>query len=363
MIQFIENVCIVLKSFLCFFCGILVSCVILPSCDTLVKTYTVNFEKEPHLSDFIFIPVTINDSVFQFVFDTGASHNLIDSVLAQKMGLNTDSTVFCKITRHASFMYDTISFAHQNISIGNLKTNGIFAVKEFKGLSLEDIQLKHGIEAVLGMEIIGQFNWLFNFSDKTVTVSEDKIKTPTFLDDQILTFAWNGKSGITCVDLTLDDITIQNVIFDTGYGVCPIQFFDRNEKIDIVFSKTDIEAFNIKRNKQNVSVTIPIEEGKVIIFDSLKINNFTMKGIFALEQKDYYQTIITASFIRRFRSMYFDSQNKKIHLFASLSDSTRNQKKELQFFCRAINKIAKESRNDSLMIPASLIDSIWTINQ
>jgi len=99
------------------------------------------------------------------------------------------------------------------------------------------------------------------------------------------------------------------------------------------------------------------ETGRIQIIDSMQINDFTMQGLLFSEKTDYINSYITASFIRRFRMMYFDSTNKKIQLYVSPADSARNYRRDLQNFCRTLLPLLTEFENE---VPTELIYSLWS---
>ena len=315
--------------------GIIVSSVVLYYYKKPVKIVVVDLSEN---SEYIYIPVIMDNGVYSFLFDTAADLNAIDFGLAQKIGISVDTTAFSKITLINKIRYDTLAFAKKDISIGKMNLNGIFALNGYKGLVHYNNELIPRLGAVMGMGLIQQFNWLFNFDENTATLSKDRITIPTLPDDQILTLDYsNCESGITCIDLIVNGMTIQNVHFDTGLN-CSIDIWNKVKSADIVFTKPDFETLtNDFRGKQQGAVCFDISDNeKASIIDSLKINNFTMQGILVLEEKDNFQTLITIHFVRRFRMMYFDSKNSQIHLYVSPADSTRHNRRDLQNFSRAL---------------------------
>jgi len=307
------------------------------------KTFIVDLSENVDKSNHIYIPVIINNNVYNFLFDTGASFNIIDFGLAQKIGLSIDEKIFLTISRFTKTWSDSISFSKKIAYIGNLKLNTTFALNGYNGLCIDDIELMQRVGAIMGIETIQHFNWLFNFSDNNVTISKGKIKISSFPDDQMLNLDFFYESGITNVDLIIDGVSIQNIAFDTGYEKSIIPFFKERELIDIVFSKSDIET--LASNNKHPNLGFSSELGKVFVIDSVQINDFTMQGLFALEHNEINQTLITSNFVRRFRMMYFDSKNKKIQLYVSPSDSARHHRRNLQNFSRALLQHFEENPN------------------
>jgi len=326
------------------------------------KTYSVILMDNSEMSDHFYIPVTIDDREYKFLFDTGASHNVIDSALAQNIGLKkSDGTVFLEIKRFFETRADSIDYVIKNFSFENLKTTGIFLLNGYKGFFLEDTLLMKKVGAIMGMETIKNFNWLFNFPESSVNISKGKIKIPALKDDQILTVEYHD-SVLTPlrVNLTIEGIKIQNILFDTGFGRSSIQSFGKYKQIDIFFSQSDFEVLTANDKKEKI--IFPSEMGDLYIIDSMQINDFTMQGMLVIVHNNYDETYVTASFFRRFRMMYFDSMNKKIQLYVSPSDSARHHRRDLQNFRRALLQHSEDNQGknteEASQLPASIID-LW----
>ena len=61
------------------FYGIIVAYMVYLVVRNPVKTDIVHLAVDPDYTNYIYIPVTMNDSVYKFLFDTGSSINEIDS--------------------------------------------------------------------------------------------------------------------------------------------------------------------------------------------------------------------------------------------------------------------------------------------
>ena len=341
--------------------GVLISCLLFHSCKKPVKIDTVELAESsiPLSKDFIFIPVSINDSVYRFLFDTGSNSSAIDSVYAKKIGLYADGTSLAKISNMYRTVEDSVSFARKNISIGQIRTTGIFFLDQYKGLAIEN-----NPGAIMGMDIGRQYNWLFNFDDNTATLSKNRITIPILPDDQIFTlnFYYNDEFGNTQMNLTMDDVIIQNVVFDTGYSDS-WDVWDKEKKIDIVFSESDFEIVRSSLVKNlrcyNSMDFSAMGLGRSLIIDSLKIDDLIIPGIFAIERKEKARSAITIHFVRRFRMMYYDSMNKKIELYVSHADSVRYQRIDLQNFVRTIIQHYNENRGDMSTLTTSKLMELW----
>jgi len=296
------------------------------------KTYTVNLMESSYRPNALHIPVTINDSIYRFMFDTKSSHNVIDSGLAQKIGLNDDGTFFSNITfTNGTKRSDSIAYVKKRIGIGNFKLNSNLVLNGHKGLFARDTAHMQKVGAIMGMEIIQQYKWLFNFADNTVSFSSNEVTIPALPDGEILTFEMDTVSKRNRImNLTIGGVTIQDVVFDTGSDFI-LDLWDRKKNVDIIFSKPDFEIYS---GKPRPSTTMHFGENAAYLTDSILINGFTMQGFLAFVNPEYEQTRITANFVRRFRMMYFDSTNRKIELYVSPSDSIRHHRRDLQNFLR-----------------------------
>ena len=345
-------------------CGILIFCWIFLSRKKTTKPYTfetVKLIENPHLPNFLYLPVTIDDSVYHFLFDTGMGYSVIDSGLAERIGLCVDETHFDILREpNGHERCDSFGFSNKIYSIGNFKIKGFFLLNGVKGQWVKT-ELMQKVGAILGMEIIQHLNLLFDFENNTVTISKDQIQIPALADDQILNLDFFCEIGSgTSVDIEIDGEKIENVLFDTGYEHT-FRSFEKNKSMDIIFSKSDYEVYS---RVPHVSFILTKNDESAYIFDTIKINNFTMQGLFALEHNDYVQTIITANFVRRFRMMYYDSMNKKIQLYVSPSDSVRHHKKDMQNIYRSLLQLLyQDTVGGTLDVPITLIDSVFRANE
>jgi len=307
--------------------------------------------------DRFYVPVSINGNTYKFLFDTGASRTVIDSALAEKIGLTVFEKKYIKTTfTEGVAVFDSVGYTSINYAIGNIhskQTVLLFGQEKSEKISSVDF------DATLGMDIIKQFNWLFDFSKGRAIISKSKIDFQTLPDDKILTFDfyYTNSSDNTRMNLSIDGQLFHNALFDTGYR----KYFLLSEKskgIDIKFSEQGLATYS---NKPMPAFWInTTDERKAIFIDSMIINGYTMHSMLALDSKDdRYSMIITANFIHRFRMMYIDSKNKKIQLYVSPSDSARHHRRDLQNFSRALKRHSEENQGKTGDgIPQEIID-LW----
>jgi hypothetical protein len=258
---------------------------------------------------------------------------MIDSLLADKIGVNAVGHLFSSITAgiYDTKISDSIAYTKARYVIGNFRFNGDISLG---GQKLTEM-LQYS-DAILGMNSIQRINWLFNFSDNTVTLSTDRIKIPALPDDKILTLDFYlGSDSATYKDITIDGQSFQDVFFDTGYDAF-IFINEKKQGIDIILSESDYIAY--RSNLKFLSIGLDIKDRKYILTDSFQINDFTIPSLIGMKADlGISKTVITANFVQRFRMMYVDSKNKKIQLYVSPSDSARYQRKDIQDFIREMS--------------------------
>ena len=328
------------------------------------KICTIKYIERSDAS-YLFIPATINDSVYHPVlFHTGASINYIDSVLAQKVGFNTLAMDLVKKMKSLPQISDSIALDAKMVSIGDFSKRVAFQLNGYKGFYHINAEYMRNAGVIMGMDFIKDYNWLFNFADTTVTISKGQIPIPALPDDQILSLNYHTKRGFASVDLLIGDDTIRNVAFNTGL-IYPTDIVGKKKYCDIVFSTADCEAIEnkpniinndtIKSKPRNTTKLVIHNNGiRTIFIDSIQVNQLEIQGLLAYENPDFVQTNMTSTFISRFRMMYFDSTNRQIQLYVSPSDSTRHHRRDLQEFIYAITKHFEE--DGSLSFPGTILD-------
>lgn len=120
---------------------------------------TIPFEED----DLVFIKVKVNDGdALNFVFDTGASLVVLDSLMADNMGIKSDYSQSAQ-GAHGSETYNVA--VHQKISVGriDLKTNMILV--NLKQLSQK---LDKTIDGIIGYDILKNFVTQFDFEKKII---------------------------------------------------------------------------------------------------------------------------------------------------------------------------------------------------
>ncbi|NDV45733.1 hypothetical protein D0T49_01540 [Paludibacter sp. 221] len=318
------------------------------------EVYKVNlienkYALSPHQEDYIYLPVTIADSMFVFLFDTGTGMNFID--IENVDGMLTDSVYVSKQKMYLarSVFEDSVAISKIDYSIGNLKLNNFMLLDGYKRY----MHPKRYAAGILGGDVINQYNWLFYFDNDFVKISRRTLKINKLKNDRILSLNFKLLDLKTYVDLNVGGISIDNVMFDAGYKyyidtALPGSLTEKLSGVDIILS--DSVFTNLTNNLTSSGYVVHFNETyKGIILDSIQINDFTMHSVFAAtipDNENYAsRTYITSNFVRRFRMMYYDSENKKIDLYVSPADSLVYNRKNIQELLQYIKQNPQEIIN------------------
>lgn len=312
------------------------------SCIQTKVELTYKQNKSNHLC----IPIEINGKEKMFLFDTGCQNTIMNYSVMKECGIQLeDSTLQTIHTTYASTTGMTY-YSNTRLSIGGIPFNSTVAADRHNRVMVRDFHYDD-FDGVLGIKDIQKFNWLFNFKEKTVTVSTNAIKLPLLSDDQLLNLDFSKeKKDITYVDVSFNDSTKHTFLFDTGYTIL---FNITDKKLgtsamngDFALTPSLKEYLN-KHIPNCISIT-----DNILLIDSLKINNYQLSHLSSrrFDESILTENVITNKFLQRFRLMYYDSTNKRISLYVSPEDVTvyrgDNEKKIIDLI---INHVKTEISN------------------
>ncbi|SNZ00558.1 hypothetical protein [Flagellimonas pacifica] len=147
----------------------------------------------------IVLPFKINGVEKNFLFDTGADYNLI-----QRDSLMGSTGNFSGATNRKMKMGTEIT---KSMKIGSVDFNNTFGVNaDLKGLK-EQITNFGGL---IGQPIISKANWLINYPNKTIKISNRDLS-----DSSFYTLNISRKDGAPYTYITIDDIK-HKVLIDFG---------------------------------------------------------------------------------------------------------------------------------------------------
>ena len=174
------------------------------------------------------IPVEIDGITYPFLWDTGSSRTHIKNELFTQLGLDT----FARrkkyvITTTTDVLKSNLLEKLYSISIGDIQTE-IFMlsdteVDEFSN-SFEIRRKDYNTYGVIGQDVISKYNWLFDFGNSKITISDREIKIPTKSSDDVLEWDFlytkDVKPGIPLVNLSIaSSEKLEPFYFDTGFDV------------------------------------------------------------------------------------------------------------------------------------------------
>ena len=136
----------------------------------LSKFFDVTVPFEEKLGGLMILKIQINDQERRFLFDTGAFMNVIDSAAMMGLGL------------------EKIGYTNATDAFGNERGNDVFHSNNVKmsGISLSEATFYaaplppvikcQGVEGIIGITIINKFNWIIDYDNKTVRMTDKKIE-------------------------------------------------------------------------------------------------------------------------------------------------------------------------------------------
>lgn len=296
----------------------IISILLLFSCSKEKVVFNYKQDKNGHFC----IPVEINGKEKLFLFDTGCQGTIINYPVMKECGILLEDSTLQKIHTPYDSTTNMTYYANILLNIGGIPFKSTVSADRYNRVILKKF-LYDDFDGVLGIEDIQKFNWLFNFKDKTVTLSKSSIPLPLSSDDQVLNLNFNKeKKDITYVDIGFNDTVEHVFLFDTGYSNPFHITYEENSQSKMNGDFVLTPAFKEYINKY-LPNCISLADN-ILLIDSLKINNYQLSHLSSLRDDKIILTdnVITNNFLRRFRLMYYDSTNKKISLYASPQDAT-----------------------------------------
>jgi hypothetical protein len=159
------------------------------------------------------VKINVNGIEANFLFDTGASSNVISVELAAKLNLEVVTTGYVndaegsssvlEYVRIDSIAMDTINFLNTSAVVADLNSSVTASCFELDG--------------IIGTNLMLKAFWKINYSEKFICFSHDLSKLKTSEGWSVLNFM-TTRAGVPMIDLKLNDKRIENLIFDTGFS-------------------------------------------------------------------------------------------------------------------------------------------------
>jgi hypothetical protein len=283
----------------------------------------------------IIIPVTVGDTVLNFVFDTGVSLSSI-GVLNKPSKLQlTDSCV------EVSMLVSVMKKDKERMSAPvDITFNDLVSAKNIS-FAVYDTITKDIADSVnvIGMNIVNQFFWNFDFFKKLVTISTEPLVIPQ--NSHSLSYFVNPHyTNFTSLKIS-DSSFVANL--DTGFATNIIKYDADSTKIIIADTnviltyltkdESSVKAFAKRLNRDDADKYYHTYR---INFDSISINKNWYKGkdvsiyVYSVLPESYdKKLIVTINFFKQYEQMYIDTKAQTIYL--SPYESTKT-KKNLNLF-------------------------------
>lgn len=267
----------------------------------------------------ILIPVTMKDSTYLFLWDTGADATMLlkDQVKFRNIPIEILNFKGIDTLHHSQETFFVESeIANMNYaSIGEYKIPAQqIRVNQFS--KLKDNH-KEGIVGVIGQDIISTLHWKIDFQKKIIKISN--LKFPEEKGEKralVLPYFNNLKfSKVPFFTLNFGENMKGDFLFDTGWSnsiklktknsftLAPTLIFNKNTN-KIKFNSQRIIELEDQRSKNGYK--------KIMTLDSLAINNYKFKNFVIGEEylKDF--NFCTFNFLELFHRMYYNPDEKKI---------------------------------------------------
>lgn len=298
----------------------------------------------------IYIPVEIDGKLYSFLFDTGSAVTSFSDELVRNLGRQAvvqekDSVKFLVIARknHQSIRY--LVYDSTALKIGGMAVNCAF------------VSNKEEDSNILGMDVIGRLNWLFNFQDTTVLFSREAIRFRSEgLSD--LSFKYLSNRGAMVVPVSLNDSISKYLLFDTGWGfdtvldttshsfnstdlVIELSVGDPNKVVDELGNIGELNYLGSFRNGD-----------QIMIFPALKIGNMRMEYVTSLFKQDPcferqeqagLQGFFPYGFVaNRFSYLEIDSKQKNLFLFSNGKEHVAHTRRVERFYQHKMEELYRQ---------------------
>ncbi len=260
------------------------------------------------------IPLEINGNTYFFLWDTGSSISFIHNSLASTLELNTNKELYLnRMYTMREIRLDTFQVENINFKLGDFRLNTDFFLDD-KGY-MAPKEADPTIKGVIGQDIISRFHWLFNLKTSQVIVSKKSIPFESEATTLNLPFVLDSL-GAPIINLKLDSMDCKAFEFDTGAR----RSFHPTDRFPVCPSLILSEGLNGFSPLENYFAIAAEEEKnkleRVILCDSICINDFQLKNISVTEEKKLRenQNYITVNLVFQFDEMYYNPEDKEIKL-------------------------------------------------
>ena len=304
------------------------------SCTVVSKTTLISEDN----SNYYYLPILVNGQKLTFLIDTGTQYTNIDYVAAKKLGIVPVDSTFHTIYTVTYSHQDTVYWGLADLQIGDIKIKNKIVLDRYKTSPLRDAFNYEDCDGILGVDIIQKFNWLFDFKNKTVCLSNKVIDNPLIAEMPTLSLdIVDNERDVTYVGLLLNNAIKESFLFDTGYDNS-IKIGDYNLDGAFCFSDT---LFNIlaKRFPNNLMINVT-DTSSALLMEKLEVNEMKFSYISATyNSRLLHPNAVTVQLLHQFQFMYYDKINKKINFYYPQPDSNVKSREEIQLLQMKVSDV------------------------
>lgn len=229
---------------------------------------TIPFIKQSQ--SLIVISIKIQDSLVNFLYDTGAGASVINVDVLKKIPTKTIGNLNISDGQGASQFLEIVEYT--NIKIGNLEIiNMPFVVSDMT-------QNFDGISGILGANVISKLNWYINYDASTIFFTDKENNLP---ESEVISKINVGydESNIPFATLKAGNTVLGNCKFDFGFSMglnIPKKVFSTLQIDDIISYKYQTLRTSLLANSSTDTVSM------------IYVNNFFSLGKYTVPNVEVY---------------------------------------------------------------------------
>lgn len=290
----------------------------------------------------IIVPVTIEGKNYSFLFDTGGGTSTISGRIAAEHGFKSKPS---KITTYdiSEGRKRTVMLTEPvQIKIGNKTVTNQFDVSRTYQNSFYD--------GIIGMDIIGKFNWLFDFEEKTIAIS-DGFLFPVLEDswERETSYRFSKSFGVPFISMSINSSRKQDFYFDTGmYDGYYDSASGKYLQYSFVFNEHQNSALTRFKRFMSSSDKLTHHVNSNQIYNVMYSMNSTINGvghppfvsaIYKNSESNYkilkerkLLNIVTINYLHYFDGMYIDTKLNRISFYNKSGKSGRDNGENVKWF-------------------------------
>jgi hypothetical protein len=253
-----------------------------------------------------------------FVFDTGSSLSIFTREDKPSKLQLTDSCIKIVVLSKMSIYTAKISYPVE------IKFNEVLSQSNVNLAVFDTID--NSLIPVIGMNIINEFFWHFDFINKTVTISKTPLTIPE--KSEKLYYFTHRKYLTPANSIVRINNSNFPIIMDTGYTIGHMEYDDDStenivEDTNVILSYMTQDEENIKSFAQKLGKTEihKYYNRHQMNFDTVTINQFlnmdkSVSVYVFPELPQFYdkKLFLTLNFFKQFEQMYIDTKQSVIYL-------------------------------------------------